>query len=49
MAVSKEEILEAVANMSVLDLSQLITEMEEKFGVTAAVAARSEVMTCQEA
>ncbi len=39
MAVSKEEILEAVANMSVLDLSQLITEMEEKFGVSAAAAA----------
>ncbi|MDH5479523.1 MAG: 50S ribosomal protein L7/L12 [Nitrosomonas sp.] len=39
MAVSKEEILDAVANMSVLDLSQLITEMEEKFGVSAAAAA----------
>jgi large subunit ribosomal protein L7/L12 len=39
MAVSKDEILEAVANMSVLDLSQLITEMEEKFGVSAAAAA----------
>jgi large subunit ribosomal protein L7/L12 len=33
---SKEEILEAIANMSVLELSELLTEFEEKFGVTAA-------------
>ena len=39
MAISKQEILEAIANMSVLDLSQLIKEMEEKFGVSAAAAA----------
>src|SRR6056300_520542 len=39
MAISKEEILEAIGSMSVLDLSQLITEMEEKFGVSAAGAA----------
>ena len=39
MAISKEDILEAVSNMSVLDLSELITEMEEKFGVSAAAAA----------
>ena len=39
MAISKEEILEAIGSMSVLDLSQLITEMEEKFGVSAAAAA----------
>ncbi|WP_298134548.1 50S ribosomal protein L7/L12 [Acidiferrobacter sp.] len=39
MAVSKEEILNAIANMSVLDLSALIKEMEEKFGVSAAAAA----------
>ena len=38
MAVSKDEILEAVANMTVLELSQLITDMEEKFGVSAAAA-----------
>src|SRR6056300_588611 len=38
MAISKEEILEAIGSMSVLDLSQLITEMEEKFGVSAAGA-----------
>jgi large subunit ribosomal protein L7/L12 len=39
MAISKEDILEAVSSMSVLDLSELIKEMEEKFGVSAAVAA----------
>jgi large subunit ribosomal protein L7/L12 len=36
MAVSKEEILDAIAGMSVLDLSELIKEMEDKFGVSAA-------------
>ncbi len=39
MALNKEEILEAVAGMSVLELSELITMMEEKFGVSAAAAA----------
>ena len=39
MALSKAVILEAIANMSVLELSELITEMEEKFGVSAAAAA----------
>ena len=39
MAVSKAEILDAIANMTVLDLSALIKEMEEKFGVSAAAAA----------
>lgn len=33
---SKEEVLEAIANMSVLELSELLSEFEEKFGVTAA-------------
>ena len=33
---SKDEILEAIANMSVLELSELLKEFEEKFGVTAA-------------
>jgi len=36
---TKAEILDAVANMTVLELSELITEMEEKFGVSAAAAA----------
>ncbi|MBM3408357.1 MAG: 50S ribosomal protein L7/L12 [Betaproteobacteria bacterium] len=39
MALSKNEILEAVAAMSVLELSELIKMMEEKFGVSAAAAA----------
>jgi large subunit ribosomal protein L7/L12 len=38
MAVSKEDILEAIANMSVMDVVELIEAMEEKFGVTAAAA-----------
>jgi large subunit ribosomal protein L7/L12 len=41
MAVAKAEILDAIANMSVLELSQLIKDMEEKFGVSAAAAAVS--------
>jgi large subunit ribosomal protein L7/L12 len=39
MALSKNEILDAVAAMSVLELSELIKMMEEKFGVSAAAAA----------
>ena len=39
MALSKEEILDAVAGMTVLELSELIKMMEEKFGVSAAAAA----------
>ena len=38
MALSKEEILDAVAGMTVLELSELIKMMEEKFGVSAAAA-----------
>ncbi len=38
MAVGKEDILDAVSNMSVLELSELIKQMEEKFGVSAAAA-----------
>ncbi len=37
-AMNKEQILDAVAAMSVLDLSELIKAMEEKFGVSAAAA-----------
>ncbi len=33
---TKEEILEGIANLSVLELSELLTDFEEKFGVTAA-------------
>jgi large subunit ribosomal protein L7/L12 len=38
MAVAKAEILDAISSMSVLELSQLIKDMEEKFGVSAAAA-----------
>jgi len=38
MAVSKQEILDAISGMSVLELSELIKDMEEKFGVSAAAA-----------
>ena len=38
MAIAKAEILEAIAQMTVLELSSLIKEMEEKFGVSAAAA-----------
>ena len=39
MAVAKQEILDAIGSMTVLELSQLIKDMEEKFGVSAAAAA----------
>ncbi len=39
MALSKNEILDAIAGMSVLELSELIKLMEDKFGVSAAAAA----------
>ena len=39
MAVSKEDMLETIANMSVLEVVELVEAMEEKFGVSAAVAA----------
>jgi large subunit ribosomal protein L7/L12 len=39
MAAAKAEILDAIAGMSVLELSQLIKDMEEKFGVSAAATA----------
>jgi large subunit ribosomal protein L7/L12 len=43
MAISKEDILEAIGSMSVLDLSELIKEMEDKFGVSAAAAVAAPV------
>jgi len=36
MAVSKDEILEAISNMTVMQVVELISDMEKKFGVTAA-------------
>lgn len=38
MALSKDDILEAIANMSVMEVVELIADMEDKFGVTAAAA-----------
>ena len=38
MAVSKEDILESISNMTVMEVVDLISDMEEKFGVTAAAA-----------
>lgn len=39
MAVTKEQILDSISQMSVMDVVELIKMMEDKFGVTAAVAA----------
>lgn len=36
MAITREEVIDFIANMTVLELSQLIKDLEEKFGVTAA-------------
>ncbi len=38
MSITKDQIIEAVASMSVMDVVELITAMEEKFGVSAAAA-----------
>ena len=38
MAVTKEEILDSISNMTVMEVVDLISDMEEKFGVTAAAA-----------
>lgn len=43
MAISQEDILEAVSNMSVMQIVDLISAMEEKFGVSAAVATAAPV------
>ncbi|TXH54636.1 MAG: 50S ribosomal protein L7/L12 [Bacteroidia bacterium] len=39
MAISKQEIIDAVGQMTVIELSELVKEMEEKFGVSAAAVA----------
>lgn len=38
MSVTKEDVIDFIANMTVLELSELIKELEEKFGVSAAAA-----------
>lgn len=49
MALKKEDILEAISKMSVMDIVDLISAMEEKFGVSAAVpvAAASEISSAE--
>ena len=37
--VTKEQVVEFISNMSVLELSEMVKELEEKFGVSAAAAA----------
>jgi large subunit ribosomal protein L7/L12 len=44
MAVTKEEVVEFISNMTVLELSEFIKELEEKFGVSAAAPAAAMVM-----
>ncbi len=39
MAISRQEIIESISQMTVIDLSDLVKEMEEKFGVSAAAVA----------
>lgn len=41
MAISKQEIIDTIGQMTVMDLSELVKEMEEKFGVSAAAVAVS--------
>ena len=44
MSVTKEQVVDFIANMSVLELSEFIKELEEKFGVSAAAPAAAMVM-----
>lgn len=49
MVISQEDILKAVSNMTVMEIVDLISAMEEKFGVTAASLASSPASTNEEA
>jgi large subunit ribosomal protein L7/L12 len=49
MAVSQEEILETISNMTVMEVVDLIAAMEEKFGVTAAAAVAAAPVAAAEA
>jgi len=49
MAITKEQIIEAIGNMSVLELSELVKDLEGKFGVSAAVPMTGFVPTQVEA
>ena len=44
MAVSKEELIETLSNMSILEVTELVSELEEKWGVSAAAAVAAPVM-----
>ena len=43
MAVSKEELIETLSNMSILEVTELVSELEEKWGVSAAAAVAAPV------
>lgn len=49
MAVSKEDILQAISNMSVMDVVELIKSMEDKFGVSAAATVMAAPVAAGEA
>ncbi|NTU60304.1 MAG: 50S ribosomal protein L7/L12 [Deltaproteobacteria bacterium] len=49
MAITKEEVVQFIENMTVLELSQLVKELEEKFGVTAAAPMAFAAMPVAEA
>ena len=49
MAITKEEVVEFISSMTVLELSEFIKELEEKFGVSAAAPAAAMVMAAAEA
>ncbi len=44
MAVSKEELIETLSNMSILEVTELVSELEEKWGVSAAAAVAAPVV-----
>jgi large subunit ribosomal protein L7/L12 len=49
MAVSKDELVEVLSNMSILEVTELVSTLEEKWGVSAAVAAAPMMMAAGDA
>lgn len=49
MALSKDELIEALSNLTILDVTELVSALEEKWGVSAAVAAAPMMMPAGEA
>ena len=49
MAVSKEELVDVLSNMSILEVTELVSTLEEKWGVSAAVAAAPMMMAASDA